>query len=114
MSVQAIAISDCTTDSLLIINNRISNIASDAYSDKVPCAIAIRAPGLTSAFIAYNSINMPENNDYGLGSGDNNVIASAIAIDGGSGTHIQKQHNIKHPRKQNRSNKHYYWCRYCD
>lgn len=82
--VQAIAVSDCNTDSFLIANNRISNIASNSYSDNVLGAIAISSPDLTSMTIAHNSINLPSNDDYGLG-GNDYIIAAGFIMDAGTG-----------------------------
>ncbi|MBN2891439.1 MAG: T9SS type A sorting domain-containing protein [Bacteroidales bacterium] len=83
--VQAIAVLDCNTDNFLIANNRISNIASDSYETMPPGAIALSSPNLTSITIVHNSINMPENNEYGIGGSDNNVFAAGLLVNSGSG-----------------------------
>jgi len=91
--VQALSFEDCTPNNMLICNNQISNIASDSYTDNYPGAIAIHCPLMTSGMeISYNTIYMPENNEYGTGTGGSGVFAGGILI--GSGTGITLKNNI--------------------
>ncbi|MBN2662390.1 MAG: right-handed parallel beta-helix repeat-containing protein [Bacteroidales bacterium] len=83
--VYGIAINNCNTSSFKIANNHISNLASDSYSDKVPGAIAINSPLLTSIEIVYNSIYLSKNAQYGIGGTQDNVIAGGLIINAGSG-----------------------------
>ncbi len=91
--VQAFGFSDCTPTDMQIINNRISNIASNSFTDNFPAAIAINCPAMTSGMkIMYNSINIPQNTIHGTGTGDNNTMAGGININGGTG--ITLKNNI--------------------
>lgn len=83
--VHGIAINQCNTSSFKIANNQISNLASDAYSDKVPGAIAINSPLTTSMEIVHNSISLPKNSTYGIGGAENNVIVAGLIINAGTG-----------------------------
>jgi len=86
--VQAIAALNCNPDNFEISNNRISNIASDSYSDfsDLFAAIAIFCPEMTSGMkILYNSIYMPENNTYGAGLNGGGTYITGILIESGTG-----------------------------
>ncbi|MCF6366275.1 MAG: T9SS type A sorting domain-containing protein [Bacteroidales bacterium] len=84
--VQAIGISDCTPSDMRIFNNRISNIASNSFENNFPAGIAINCPAMTSGmYIMHNSINIPENTTYGIGTGADNTMTGGINIGAGSG-----------------------------
>ncbi|MCD4793024.1 MAG: T9SS type A sorting domain-containing protein [Bacteroidales bacterium] len=91
--VQAMGFSDCTPTNMQIINNRISNIASNSFTDNFPAGIAINCPAMTTGMkIMYNSVNIPQNTTHGTGTGDNNTMAGGININGGTG--ITLKNNI--------------------
>ncbi len=83
--VQSIAILDCNPSDMKIYNNRISNIASNAFENNYPAGIAINCPLMTSGMqILYNSINIPQNTTYGIGT-EFNTMVGGILIGNGSG-----------------------------
>jgi len=83
--VHGIALNMCNTSSFTIANNHISNLASDAYTDNIPGAIAVNSPQLSSISIIHNSINMPENNLYGVGGTGDNSLVGGLIVNSGSG-----------------------------
>jgi len=91
--VQAIAILDCNPTDFRIYNNIISNIASNSFEDNYPAGIAIHCPDMTNGMdIEFNSINIPQNLTYGIGTGGMNTMVGGINIGAGSG--ITLKNNI--------------------
>ncbi len=92
-TAQALAFLNLNAENLNIINNHISGVASDSYSDNFPTGIALHCPEMTTGIsILNNTIYLPENNSLGIGTGASNVFSSGISI--GAGTGIVLKNNI--------------------
>lgn len=91
--VQAIAFLNCNPTNFKIFNNRISNIASNSFDENYPAGIAIKCPAMINGMnIEYNSINIPQNLTYGIGTVADYTMVGGINI--GAGTGITLKNNI--------------------